>query len=259
MQTMAANPLFDLSGRTALVTGSTRGLGRAMIEGLARAGAAVVVNGTNPAGVAAAAAELRSAGFNADGVSFDVTDEAAIVTAFERFDQSGTAIDILVNNAGIQFRKLMLELATADWRRVVETNLTSAFVIGREAAKRMVKRGAGKIVNIGSLMSECARATVAPYTVSKGGIKMLTRAMAAEWAASGIQANAIGPGYMVTEMNKALIDNPDFDAWVKGRTPSKRWGKPDELVGAAVFLSSSASNYVNGQIIYVDGGMLSVL
>ncbi|MFN8703438.1 MAG: SDR family oxidoreductase, partial [Rhodospirillales bacterium] len=178
---------------------------------------------------------------------------------FERFDKAGPAIDILLNNAGIQFRKPMLELATADWRRVVETNLTSAFVIGREAAKRMVARGAGKIVNIGSLMSECARATVAPYTVSKGGIKMLTRAMAAEWAASGIQANAIGPGYMVTEMNKALIDNPDFDAWVKGRTPSKRWGKPDELVGAAVFLSSPASNYVNGQIIYVDGGMLSVL
>ncbi|MFN7190102.1 MAG: SDR family oxidoreductase [Rhodospirillales bacterium] len=241
------------------MTGSTRGLGRAMIEGLARAGAAVVVNGTSPAGVAAAVAELRSAGFNADGVAFDVTDEAAIVAAFERFDKAGTAIDILLNNAGIQFRKPMLELATADWRRVVETNLTSAFVIGREAAKRMVARGAGKIVNIGSLMSECARATVAPYTVSKGGIKMLTRAMAAEWAASGIQANAIGPGYMVTEMNKALIDNPDFDAWVKGRTPSKRWGKPDELVGAAVFLSSPASNYVNGQIIYVDGGMLSVL
>ncbi len=256
---MATNPLFDLSGKTALVTGSTRGLGRAMIEGLARAGAAVVVNGTSPAGVAAAVAELRSAGFNAEGVAFDVTDEAAIVAAFERFDKAGTAIDILLNNAGIQFRKPMLELATADWRRVVETNLTSAFVIGREAAKRMVARGAGKIVNIGSLMSECARATVAPYTVSKGGIKMLTRAMAAEWAASGIQANAIGPGYMVTEMNKALIDNPDFDAWVKGRTPSKRWGKPDELVGAAVFLSSPASNYVNGQIIYVDGGMLSVL
>ena len=256
---MATNPLFDLSGKTALVTGSTRGLGRAMIEGLARAGAAVVVNGTSPAGVAAAVADLRSAGFNADGVAFDVTDEAAIVAAFERFDKAGTAIDILLNNAGIQFRKPMLELATANWRRVVETNLTSAFVIGREAAKRMVARGAGKIVNIGSLMSECARATVAPYTVSKGGIKMLTRAMAAEWAASGIQANAIGPGYMVTEMNKALIDNPDFDAWVKGRTPSKRWGKPDELVGAAVFLSSPASNYVNGQIIYVDGGMLSVL
>jgi gluconate 5-dehydrogenase len=259
MQTMATNPLFDLSGKTALVTGSTRGLGRAMIEGLARAGAAVVVNGTNPVGVSAAVAELRSAGFNADGVAFDVTDEAAIVAAFERFDKAGTSIDILLNNAGIQFRKPMLDLATADWRRVVETNLTSAFVIGREAAKRMVARGAGKIVNIGSLMSECARATVAPYTVSKGGIKMLTRAMAAEWAASGIQANAIGPGYMVTEMNKALIDNPDFDAWVKGRTPSKRWGKPDELVGAAVFLSSPASNYVNGQIIYVDGGMLSVL
>ncbi len=256
---MATNPLFDLSGKTALVTGSTRGLGRAMVEGLARAGAAVVVNGTKPAGVAAAVAELRAAGFDANGVSFDVTDEAAIVAAFEGFDKAGTAIDILVNNAGIQFRKPMLELATADWRRVVETNLTGAFVIGREAARRMVARGAGKIVNIGSLMSECARATVAPYTVSKGGIKMLTRAMAAEWAASGIQANAIGPGYMVTEMNQALIDNPDFDAWVKGRTPSKRWGNPEELVGAAVFLASPASNYVNGQIIYVDGGMLSVL
>jgi gluconate 5-dehydrogenase len=259
MQTMATNPLFDLSGRTALVTGSTRGLGRAMIEGLARAGAAVVVNGTNAAGVVAAVTELRAAGFDADGVSFDVTDEAAIVAAFEGFDKAGTAIDILVNNAGIQFRKPMLELATADWRRVVETNLTGAFVIGREAAKRMVARGSGKIVNIGSLMSECARATVAPYTVSKGGIKMLTRAMAAEWASSGIQANAIGPGYMVTEMNKALIENSDFDSWVKGRTPSRRWGKPEELVGAAVFLSSAASNYVNGQIIYVDGGMLSVL
>jgi gluconate 5-dehydrogenase len=256
---MTANPLFDLTGKTALVTGSTRGLGRAMAEGLARAGAAIVVNGTNAARVAEAVAELRKSGFTADGVAFDVTDEDAIVAAFEAFDKAGTKIDILVNNAGIQFRKPMVELATADWRRVVETNLTSAFVIGREAAKRMIARGAGKIVNIGSLTSELARATIAPYTVAKGGIKMLTRAMAAEWAVHGIQANAIGPGYMLTEMNKALIENPEFDAWVKGRTPAKRWGKPDELIGAAVFLAAPASDYINGQIIYVDGGMLSVL
>jgi gluconate 5-dehydrogenase len=153
----------------------------------------------------------------------------------------------------------MLELDTADWRRVIDTNLTSAFMIGREAAARMIPRGRGKIVNIGSLMSAFARATVAPYTVSKGGVKLLTQMMAAEWAAHGVQANAIGPGYMVTEMNEALIANPTFDAWVKGRTPSKRWGRPDELVGAAVFLASAASDYVNGQIIYVDGGMTAVL
>jgi gluconate 5-dehydrogenase len=256
---MTSNPLFDLTGKTALVTGSTRGLGRAMAEGLARAGAAIVINGTNAARVAEAVGELRKAGFTADGATFDVTDEEAIVAAFEAFDKAGTKIDILVNNAGIQFRKPMVELATADWRRVVETNLTSAFVIGREAAKRMIARKAGKIVNIGSLTSELARATIAPYTVAKGGIKMLTRAMAAEWAVHGIQANAIGPGYMLTEMNKALIENPDFDAWVKGRTPAKRWGKPDELIGAAVFLAAPASDYINGQIIYVDGGMLSVL
>jgi gluconate 5-dehydrogenase len=153
----------------------------------------------------------------------------------------------------------MVELDTADWRRVLDTNLTAAFVIGREAARRMIPRGHGKIINIGSLTSVLARATVAPYTVSKGGIKMLTQAMAAEWAAHGLQANAIGPGYMLTDMNEALINNPEFDAWVKGRTPARRWGRPDELIGAAVFLASSASDYVNGQVIYVDGGMISVL
>lgn len=253
------NPLFDLTGRTALVTGSSRGLGRAMAEGLARAGARVVINGTAQDRVTAAVEALRAQGFAADGAAFDITDEAAIVSAFERFDAQGSAIDILVNNAGIQLRKPMVELKTEEWRKVIETNLTSAFIVGREAAKRMIPRGAGKIINIGSLTSELARATVAPYAVAKGGIKMLTRAMAAEWAASGIQANAIGPGYMLTDMNQALIDNPTFDAWVKGRTPSKRWGKPEELIGTAVFLASPASDYVNGQIIYVDGGMLAVL
>ena len=251
--------LFDLSGRTALVTGSSRGLGRAMADGLAAAGAAVVLNGSDPGRLAAAAAAMRDAGHTVYEAAFDVTDEKAVLAAFALLDRAGTAVDILVNNAGIQLRRPMVELATDDWRRVIETNLTSAFVIGREAARRMIPRGRGKVINIGSLTSELARATVAPYTVAKGGIKMLTRAMAAEWGEHGIQANAIGPGYMITDMNQALIDNPQFDAWVKARTPARRWGRPDELIGTAVFLASAASDYVNGQIIYVDGGMLSVL
>jgi gluconate 5-dehydrogenase len=188
-----------------------------------------------------------------------VTDETNIVEAFKRFDAAGIEIDILVNNAGIQVRKPLVEFTSAEWRKVIETNLTSAFVIGREAAKRMIARKRGKIINIGSLASELARPTVGPYTAAKGGIKNLTRSMAVEWAASGIQANAIGPGYMLTDMNQALVSNPDFNAWLMSRIPSKRWGRPDELVGAAVFLASSASDYVNGQIIYVDGGMLAAM
>lgn len=256
---MSNQTIFSLQGRTALVTGSSRGLGRAMAEGLAVAGARIIINGTDPSRVDETVAEFRKAGHQADAAAFDVTSEEAIKNAFAALDTAGIEVDILVNNAGIQYRKPMIELETADWQRVIDTNLTSAFVIGREAAKRMIPRGYGKIVNIGSLTSELARATVAPYTVAKGGIKMLTRAMAAEWAQHGIQSNAIGPGYMLTDMNQALIDNPEFDAWVKGRTPSRRWGKPEELIGTAVFLSSSASDYVNGQIIYVDGGMLAVL
>jgi gluconate 5-dehydrogenase len=251
--------MFSLKGRTALITGSSRGLGRAMAEGLAAAGAVVVLNGSDKGRLSSAAADLSASGYTVHEAAFDVTDEAAVVATFERLDAEGIEIDILVNNAGIQLRKPMVELSTAEWRKVLEANLTSAFVIGREAATRMIPRGHGKIINIGSLTSELARATVAPYTVAKGGIKMLTRAMAAEWAAHGIQANAIGPGYMITDMNQALIDNPTFDAWVKGRTPARRWGRPDELAGTCVYLASAASNYVSGQIIYVDGGMIPVL
>ena len=250
---------FDLSGRTALVTGSSRGLGRAMAEGLAAAGASIILNGADAGRLSEAVAAMNAAGHKARGLNFDVTDEQAVVAAFAALDAEGVAVDILVNNAGIQFRKPMLELETADWRRVLDTNLTSAFIVGREAAKRMLPRGRGKIVNVGSLTSGVARATIAPYAVSKGGLLMLTRSMTAEWAASGIQANAIGPGYMITDMNQALIDNPAFDAWVKGRTPARRWGRPDELAGTCVYLASSASDYVSGQIIYVDGGMISVL
>jgi gluconate 5-dehydrogenase len=236
--------LFDLSGRTALVTGSSRGLGRSIAEGMAKAGARLIVNGTDPVRVDAAVAEFRAAGHQADGAAFDAT---------------GIAIDILVNNAGIQHRKPLVEFTSAEWRKVIETNLTSAFVIGREAAKRMIPRKRGKIINIGSLGSELARPTIAPYTTAKGGIRNLTRAMAVEWAVHGIQANAIGPGYMLTDMNQALVDNPDFNSWLMSRVPSKRWGRPDELVGAAIFLASEASTYVNGQTIYVDGGMLAAM
>ena len=255
-----SHPLFDLSGRTALVTGSSRGLGHAIAEGFAQAGARLVLNGVDAARLAQSVAALRAKGHDVVEAAFDVTDEAAIQASFARLDDAGVEIDILVNNAGIQLRKPLVDFTLDEWNKVINTNLTSAFMVGREAARRMIKRArGGKVINVGSLTSEAARATVGPYTTAKGGIKMLTRAMAAEWAEHGIQANAIGPGYMATEMNTTLMENPAFDAWVKARTPARRWGRPDELAGTAIFLASSASDYVNGQIIYVDGGMLAVL
>ena len=255
-----ASALFDLTGRTALVTGSSRGIGLAIAQGLAEAGADIVVNSRQSDAVEQARERLNGLGLRTHGAAFDVADEAAVEAAFEQFDREGIAIDILVNNAGIQHRAPMLELALADWQRVIDTNLTAAFLVGRAAARRMIARGrGGKIVNIGSLTSAAARATIAPYTVAKGGIKLLSQAMAAEWAQHGIQANSIGPGYIVTDLNKSLAADPKFDAWVKASNPSQRWGRPEELVGAAVFLSSAASDYVNGQIIYVDGGWLAVL
>lgn len=252
--------LFDLTGRTALITGSSRGLGLGFAWALADHGAHVILNGVDSIRLDEAVQALRAKGHDARGLAFDVSKEDAVAAAFKQLDDDGLAVDILINNAGIQFRKPLVELDLADWQRVMDTNLTSAFLVGREAARRMIHRKqGGKIINIGSLMSEAARATVAPYTAAKGGIKMLTRAMTAEWASHNIQVNAIGPGYMATDMNQALIDDPQFDNWVKTRTPAGRWGLPDELGGTAVYLASGASNYVNGQIIYVDGGMISVL
>lgn len=254
-----SNSLFDLSGSTVLVTGSSRGLGRAIAEGLGQAGAQLVLNGRSREGLSRAAAELRATGLQVFEAAFDVADEQAVVQAFSDFDAQGLEVDVVVNNAGIQHRQPMVELPLADWQRVLDTNLTSAFLVGREAAKRMIPRQRGKIINIASLTSAVARATVTPYTVAKGGIKMLTQGMTAEWAKFGIQANAIGPGYMATDMNEALMNDARFDAWVKGRTPAGRWGRPEELIGAAIFLASRASDYVNGQIIYVDGGFLAVM
>jgi gluconate 5-dehydrogenase len=257
---MNLSSLFDLSGKTALITGSSEGLGLAMARGLAAAGAAIVLNGRDEKKLAAAAKSIADDGHNVAARAFDVADEAAVISAFEQFDAAGVDIDILVNNAGIQLRKPMVDLKTDEWRRVVDIHLTGSFQVGREAAKRMIARGrGGKIINIASLASEVARPTISPYVAAKGGVRMLTRSMAAEWAQHDIQANAIGPGYIATEMNRALLDDPKFDAWVKGRTPSGRWGKPDDLIGVTVFLASHASDYVNGQIIYVDGGLLAVI
>lgn len=252
--------LFNLSGRTALVTGSARGLGFSYAEGLAQAGASVILNDLREEVLKESVKKLQDTGYQAKGLVFDVSKEDAVNAAFDQLDAEGIKVDILINNAGIQFRKPMVDLDLADWQRVIDINLTSAFIVSKAAAKRMIARGnGGKIINIGSLTSEGARATVAPYTAAKGGIKMLTRAMSAEWAQFNIQANAIGPGYILTDMNEALIQNVEFDAWVKSSNPSQRWGKPDELIGTAVYLSSDASNYINGQIIYVDGGWLAVL
>jgi gluconate 5-dehydrogenase len=251
--------LFDLTGRIALVTGSTSGLGRAMAHGLAEAGATVVVNGRDETRLASVVESIRASGRSAHGARFDVTSESAVEEAVERIEAEIGPIDILFNNAGIQRRAPLAEMPTDVWEDVLLHNLTSVFLVGRSVARRMIPRGRGKIVNIASLTSEVSRKTIAPYTASKGGVRQLTRSMCVEWAPHGIQVNAIGPGYFKTELNTSLAADPVFDAWVKARTPAGRWGEPDELIGAAIFLASSASDFMNGQVLYIDGGVLASL
>ncbi len=254
-------PTFDLTGRVALVTGSSRGIGRSLAEGLAGAGATVVLNGVDEVRLDAARAELaaRHGRDRVHAIPFDITDEEQVGAAVAAVESDVGPVGILVNNAGIQHRVPMLDLDVADWRRVVEHNLTGAFIVGRAVARRMVERRQGKIINIGSVQSELARPTIAPYTAAKGGLRNLTRAMAAEWGAANVQANAVAPGYIHTEMTQNLVDDPDFDAWVIGRTPAARWGTSADLVGPTVWLASAASDYVNGQTIFVDGGMTAVV
>ena len=256
---MEKSSLFDLTGRTALITGSSQGIGFALARGLAQAGAAVVLNGRDGKKLAAAADTLRAEGARVTMAAFDVTDAAAIAREVARIEAEFAPLDILVNNAGIQRRAPLAEMTEAQWREVVDTNLTSVFLVARVVAPRMIARGVGKIINTCSVMSEVSRPTIANYAAAKGGLKMLTRAMAVEWARRGLQCNGLGPGYIVTELNRPLIENAEFNAWVCQRTPAGRWGKPEELVGAAVFLASRASDFVNGQILYVDGGMLAAI
>jgi gluconate 5-dehydrogenase len=242
---------FDLGGRSALVTGSTRGLGLAMARALAEAGARVAVNGRSEEAAREVAASINGA----VAAAFDVTDESAVAAGVAALG----AVDVLVNNAGIGLRKPILGFSLEEWKRVVDTNLTSAFLVSRAAAPGMIERGSGKIVNVCSVTSELARETTAPYAAAKGGLKMLTRAMCAEWARHGIQANAIAPGYFDTDLTQALTADVAFDAWLRARVPAGRWGVPADLGGAVVFFASSASDYVNGQILYVDGGLTAVV
>jgi len=251
--------LFDLTGRVALVTGSSQGIGLTLVGGLARAGATVVLNGRSGERLAGPVETLRAAGHEAHGVAFDVTRQEEVEPAVARIEAAIGPIDILVNNAGIQIRGALESMTLADWRAMIETDLTSVFVVGRAVGVRMAARGRGKIINICSMQSELGRPTIGPYTAAKGGVKMLTKAMCAEWAPRGVQVNGLGPGYFATEMTQKLRDDPEFDAWLRRRTPAGRWGEPEELVGAAIFLASAASDYVNGHILYVDGGMLAVV
>ncbi|MCZ8546967.1 SDR family oxidoreductase [Mesorhizobium qingshengii] len=250
-----ANSLFSLEGRLALVTGSGQGIGFALARGLAEHGAAVVLNGRDRARIDSAVEKLRDTGFKAHASVFDVTDFQAVNADVARIEAEIGAIDILVNNAGIQFRAPLEDFPEEQWERLFRTNVSGAFHAGKAVARHMIPRGKGKIINIGSVQSELARPNIAPYTATKGAIRNLTRGMCTDWAKHGLQINAIAPGYFRTEMNQALVDNPEFSAWLEKRTPAGRWGNVDELIGAAVFLASDASSFVNGHTLYVDGGM----
>ena len=248
--------MFDLTGRLALVTGSSRGIGRAIAEGYAAAGARVLINGRDAAAIDAA---VKAIGKSAIAAPFDVTSKAAIEAAVEKIEKDIGPIDILVNNAGMQQRAPFVDFPEEGWRKVIATNLDSVFFVTQAVARRMIARQRGKIVNICSVMSELGRPTIAPYTASKGAVKMLTKAMCAEFAKFGITANGISPGYFGTELNTALMADEKFSAWVCARTPAGRWGRVEELQGAAIFLASDASSFVNGHILFVDGGMTAVV
>lgn len=251
--------LFDLTGKIALVTGAAQGLGFAIAKGLGQAGATLVINGRTPAKVQKAVADFAAQGITAHGYVFNVTDSAEIEAGVAQIEAEVGPIDILVNNAGIIKRTPLEQMEDADFDEVLATNLSGVFKVSKAVAKRMIERKSGKIINMNSMMSELGRPNVGAYAASKGGLKMLTKNMATEWAKHNIQVNGIGPGYFTTELTLALQQDEKFNSFIINRTPAARWGNPEELVGAAVFLSSAASNFVNGQIVYVDGGILASL
>ncbi|MCF3141376.1 MULTISPECIES: SDR family oxidoreductase [unclassified Paenarthrobacter] len=253
--------LFDLTGRVALVTGSSRGIGNGLARALADAGATVVLNGVTEERLKDAAAAMAAdyAPGRIHSVAFDVTSDTGVARGIAWVEEHVGPLGILVNNAGIQHRVPMLDLDVKDWDRVISTDLTSAFLVGREAARFMIPRGHGKIINICSVQTDLARPTIAPYVAAKGGLRNLTRAMTAEWASSGLQINGIAPGYIHTEMTQNLVDDEQFNSWILGRTPANRWGTVQDLAGPAVWLASGGSNFVNGQTIFIDGGMTVVV
>lgn len=251
--------IFDVSNKIVLVTGSSRGIGFSIIKGFAEAGAVVIINGTSEKTVFGAVDQLKSEGNKVYGVPFDVTNLTDVEKNISIIENTIGPIDVLVNNAGIHKRSPLEEMSVEDWNKVIEVDLSSAFVVSKAVVKFMIKRRKGRIINITSLNAEAARPTIANYCAAKGGLKMLTKSMATEWGKYNILTNAIGPGYFLTDLTKPLSEDPAFDAWVKSEVPLKRWGNTDELVGAAIFLASEASGYVNGHTLYVDGGWQACL
>jgi gluconate 5-dehydrogenase len=254
-----AYPLFDLTGSRALVTGSSQGIGFALARGLAEHGASIVLNGRDRAKLETAAGQLKETGATVSVSDFDVTEAEAVKRGVDAIEAEVGAIDILVNNAGMQFRSPLEDFPIDRWEQLLKTNVSSVFYVGQAVARHMIGRGQGKIVNIASVQSELARPGIAPYTATKGAVKNLTRGMCADWAKHGLQINAIAPGYFKTPLNQALVDSQEFSSWLEKRTPAGRWGDVEELVGAAVFLSSKASSFVNGHTLYVDGGITTSL
>ena len=248
--------LFDLKGRRALITGSSQGIGLALAKGLAAAGATVVLNGRDAEKLDDARAALPA---ETRVLAFDVTDHDAVRHAIDGFEADQGAIDILVNNAGMQHRAPLEDFPAAAFERLLQTNIASVFHVGQAVARHMIGRGRGKIINIASVQTALARPSIAPYTATKGAVANLTKGMATDWARHGLQCNAIAPGYFETPLNAALVADPDFTAWLEKRTPAGRWGRVEELIGACVFLASDASSFVNGHILYVDGGITASL
>lgn len=253
------NPMFDVEGKVVLITGSGRGLGLCYAKGYLKAGATVILNDVVQEELDKTVAGLVAEGLKAYGYCFDVSNESQVKEAINRMEKEIGPIDILINNAGIQRRAPLAEMTAENWRKVIDVNLTSAFLVGQAVALKMIPRGKGKIINITSLNAELARTNIANYSSAKGGLKMLTKSMATEWGKYGLTCNAIGPGYIQTQLTQTLVDDPQFDKWVKSEVPMGRWGLPDDILGTAIFLGSSASDYINGYTIYIDGGWQACL
>ena len=251
--------LFDLTGQTALITGASMGIGFALARGLGQAGAKVILNARNVETLENAANTLRDEGIAVDTLPFDVTDHDAVAAQVNAYETNHGPITILINNAGMQHRTALEDFPADAFERLMKTNVHSVFHVGQAVARHMIKRGSGRIINIASVQTAMARPGIAPYTASKGAVANLTKGMATDWAKHGLNCNAIAPGYFDTPLNAALVADPEFSAWLEKRTPAGRWGKIEELVGAAVFLSSPASSFVNGHTLFVDGGITACL
>ena len=257
--------MFDLTGKVALVTGGSYGIGFAIAKGMAEAGATIVFNDINAELVEKGLAAYKAEGITAHGYVCDVTDEDAVNALIATIEKEVGVVDILVNNAGIIKRIPMCEMSAADFRKVIDVDLNAPFIVAKAVIPSMIKKGHGKIINICSMMSELGRETVSAYAADKGGLKMLTRNIASEYGEFNIQCNGIGPGYIATPQTAPLREKqPDgsrhpFDSFIIAKTPAARWGDPEDLAGPAVFLASDASNFVNGHVLYVDGGILAYI